>query len=51
MSMAGALRERLRTGTVLVAPFAYDGFQARAAQKAGFEAVYMTGFGDRKSVV
>ena len=30
---------------MLVAPFVYDGLQAKAAQAAGFEAVYMTGFG------
>ena len=29
----------------LVAPFVYDGIQARLAAQAGFEAVYMTGFG------
>ena len=34
----------LAAGTV-VAPFVYDGFQAKAAQAAGFEALYCTGFG------
>ncbi len=29
----------------MVAPFVYDGLQARLAEAAGFEAVYMTGFG------
>ncbi|MGH7949433.1 MAG: isocitrate lyase/PEP mutase family protein [Candidatus Binataceae bacterium] len=39
------LRELLaRPGTV-VAPFAYDCIQARLAEQAGFQAVYMTGFG------
>jgi 2-methylisocitrate lyase-like PEP mutase family enzyme len=39
------LRELLaRPGTV-VAPFAYDCIQARLAEQAGFDAVYMTGFG------
>lgn len=28
-----------------MAPFVYDGLQARLAEAAGFEAVYMTGFG------
>jgi 2-methylisocitrate lyase-like PEP mutase family enzyme len=30
---------------MVVAPFVFDAFQARIAQAAGFEAVYMTGFG------
>ena len=30
---------------MLVAPFVYDGLQARLAEAAGFSAVYMTGFG------
>ena len=30
---------------MLLAPFVYDGLQARLAEAAGFEAVYMTGFG------
>ncbi|MBW2236760.1 MAG: isocitrate lyase/PEP mutase family protein [Deltaproteobacteria bacterium] len=30
---------------MLLAPFVYDGMQARLAEAAGFEAVYMTGFG------
>jgi 2-methylisocitrate lyase-like PEP mutase family enzyme len=44
-----AARKRLRaalTGPrMLVAPFVWDGLQARLAEAAGFEAVYMTGFG------
>ncbi|MEM7018708.1 MAG: isocitrate lyase/PEP mutase family protein [Pseudomonadota bacterium] len=39
----------MATGATLIAPFAFDGFQARAAQAAGFEAVYMTGFGTAAS--
>jgi 2-methylisocitrate lyase-like PEP mutase family enzyme len=42
-------RERLRAALsrpgLVVAPFVYDGLQARIAQHAGFAAVYMTGFG------
>ena len=42
-------RERLRAALtrpgLLVAPFVYDGLQAMIAQKSGFGAVYMTGFG------
>ena len=30
---------------MVLAPFVYDGLQARLAEEAGFEAVYMTGFG------
>lgn len=49
VNRAAALRHRLAVGTALVAPFAFDGFQARAAEAAGFEAVYMTGFGTAAS--
>jgi 2-methylisocitrate lyase-like PEP mutase family enzyme len=34
---------------MVVAPFVYDGVQAKLAQQAGFEAVYMTGFGTAAS--
>lgn len=44
-----AARKRLRAALagprMLVAPFVWDGLQARLAEAAGFEAVYMTGFG------
>ena len=39
------LREALAGSDLLVAPFVYDALQARIAEAAGFEAVYMTGFG------
>jgi 2-methylisocitrate lyase-like PEP mutase family enzyme len=39
------LRELLARPGMLLAPFVYDALQARAAQAAGFELVYMTGFG------
>jgi len=39
------LRQRLARREALVAPFVFDGLQARLARAAGFEAVYMTGFG------
>lgn len=45
MTDPGGLRERLTRPGPVIAPFAFDGFQARAAEAAGFEAVYMTGFG------
>jgi 2-methylisocitrate lyase-like PEP mutase family enzyme len=34
---------------MVVAPFVFDGVQAKLAQQAGFEAVYMTGFGTAAS--
>ncbi|MCL6645875.1 MAG: isocitrate lyase/PEP mutase family protein [Dehalococcoidia bacterium] len=39
------LRAMLNAGDLVVAPFVWDGFGARAAQRAGCRAVYMTGFG------
>ena len=45
MSSAERLRGRLDRAELVLAPFVYDGLQAKAAEAAGFEAVYMTGFG------
>jgi 2-methylisocitrate lyase-like PEP mutase family enzyme len=42
---ARRLRELLAGEDMVVAPFVYDGLQAKIAQAAGFGAVYMTGFG------
>ncbi len=42
---ARRLRELLEGPGPVLAPFVYDGLQARLAQAAGFELVYMTGFG------
>ena len=42
------LRDLMANGTVL-APFVFDGVQAKLAAAAGFEAVYMTGFGTAAS--
>ena len=39
------LRELLAQKDMTVAPFVFDCLQARLAEQAGFEAVYMTGFG------
>ena len=39
------LRELLAQNDMTVAPFVFDCLQARLAEQAGFEAVYMTGFG------
>ena len=43
-SQTAQLRQLLHQGMV-VAPFVYDALQAKIAQQAGLEAVYMTGFG------
>lgn len=39
------LSERLAQGGILMAPGVYDGVSARLAGQAGFDALYMTGFG------
>jgi 2-methylisocitrate lyase-like PEP mutase family enzyme len=44
MTAAGRLRERL-AGGILAAPGAPDSLTARLVQRAGFEAIYMAGFG------
>src|SRR5579883_3117366 len=43
------LREMLAKPQMIVAPFVFDCLQARLAQEAGFDAVYMTGFGTAAS--
>jgi len=43
------LREMLGKPGMVVAPFAFDCLQARLAEEAGFDAVYMTGFGTAAS--
>lgn len=43
--MTQTLRQRLSSDSILVAPGAYDGFTARLIEKAGFEAVYLSGAG------
>ncbi len=45
------LRERLKSGPVIVAPGIYDAYGARLTEQAGFEAVYMTGNGVSASVL
>ena len=44
MGAAARLRELLASDAMLLAPFVYDGFTARIAEEAGFDAVYMSGF-------
>ncbi|HIG39269.1 MAG: isocitrate lyase/PEP mutase family protein [bacterium] len=43
------LESLLAKSTPVVAPYVCDGLQARIAEQAGFEAVYMTGFGTAAS--
>jgi 2-methylisocitrate lyase-like PEP mutase family enzyme len=45
MNAAKQLREKLNRPPMVVAPFVYDALQAKIAERVGFEAVYMTGFG------
>jgi 2,3-dimethylmalate lyase len=45
------LRELLSAGRPLVAPGAYDALSARLIEQAGFDAVYMTGFGTTASLI
>jgi carboxyvinyl-carboxyphosphonate phosphorylmutase len=50
-SPARRLRELLAAPQPLVAPGAYDALSARLIEQAGFEAVYMTGFGTTASLI
>lgn len=45
MSAAARLRKRLAEGGIVTAPGAPDALTARLVEKAGFDAVYMTGLG------
>ena len=45
MSSAGKLRSLFKQGGMVIAPGAYDCITARAVERAGFSAVYMTGAG------
>ncbi len=45
MTAADSLRARLATGHILSAPGAPDSLAARLIERAGFDAIYMTGFG------
>jgi 2-methylisocitrate lyase-like PEP mutase family enzyme len=48
---AGRLREMLSRPQPVLAPGAYDALSARLVEGAGFEAVYMTGFGTSASLL
>src|ERR671920_1010131 len=45
------LRELLAAPAPLLAPGAYDALSARLVEQAGFDAVYMTGFGTTASLI
>lgn len=45
MRPTSRLRQLLAGHELIVAPFVFDAFQARLAERVGFPAVYMTGFG------
>ena len=45
MHPALQLQQLLRSGQIVMAPGAPDALTARLVQKAGFPAIYMTGFG------
>ena len=51
MSRAKVLRELLAGKKIIMAPGAYDAWSARLIEKAGFPAVYMTGYGGSESVL
>lgn len=50
-SPGAALRRLIARGEPLLAPGAFDSLSARLVEEAGFEAVYMTGFGASASVL
>lgn len=45
MTKTAKLRELLSSGKIIMAPGAYDAWSARIVEKAGFPAIYMTGYG------
>lgn len=47
---ARRLRELMETRDIIIAPGAYDALSARLIEAAGFEVVYMTGFGTAASL-
>lgn len=51
MNARKMLREALNNKEILVAPGAHDALTARVIEKAGFKAVYMTGYGQAASAL
>ncbi|KAL1984318.1 hypothetical protein VTN96DRAFT_9276 [Rasamsonia emersonii] len=50
VSAATLLRQKLESGSFILAPGVYDGFSARIALSVGFDALYMTGAGTTASM-
>ncbi len=44
-----SLKKRLAMNTILMAPAAFDMVSAKIIERAGFEAVYLSGFGQSAS--
>ncbi|MBQ7993777.1 MAG: isocitrate lyase/phosphoenolpyruvate mutase family protein [Solobacterium sp.] len=51
LTKAGKLRKMLNGGGLIKAPGAYDVWSAKLVEEAGFDAVYMTGYGVSASVL
>jgi 2,3-dimethylmalate lyase len=51
VTRARRLRQLLSSGSIVVAPGAFDAWSARLIELAGFQAVYMTGFGASASLL
>jgi carboxyvinyl-carboxyphosphonate phosphorylmutase len=50
MKQRAKLRELIESKKILLAPGAFDALSAKLVEQAGFEAVYMTGFGTAASI-
>jgi methylisocitrate lyase len=51
MRLSTRLRAMLESPEIVVLPGAYDALSARLAQRAGFQAVFTTGFGFAATVL
>jgi len=51
MTKSKMLREMLKEDGIIMAPGAFDAWSARLIEKAGFKAIYMTGYGVSASVL
>jgi len=49
MTPTQALRKLFQTKKMVIAPGAHDALTARIIEKCGFDAVYMTGYGQAAS--
>lgn len=50
-SMMQNFRERIKQDGIIVAPGCYDAFSAKLVEEAGFEALYMTGYGTSATMI